>query len=53
MAVSSGNDASTAAAEFVGGSVPAFVNMMNAKARSLGMRDSVFVNPHGLPPAAK
>ena len=49
MAVSSGNDASTAAAEFVGGSVPAFVNMMNAKARSLGMRDSVFVNPHGLP----
>ncbi|SDF54485.1 D-alanyl-D-alanine carboxypeptidase family protein [Desulfovibrio legallii] len=49
MAVSSGNDASTAVAEFVGGSVPAFVNMMNAKARSLGMRDSVFRNPHGLP----
>ena len=49
MAVSSGNDASTAVAEYVGGSVPAFVNMMNAKAQSLGMRDSVFINPHGLP----
>ena len=49
MAVSSGNDASTAMAEYVGGSVPAFINMMNAKARDLGMRDSNFVNPHGLP----
>ena len=49
MAVSSGNDASTAMAEYVGGSVPAFVNMMNAKAHDLGMRDSCFVNPHGLP----
>ncbi len=49
MAVSSGNDASTAMAEYVGGSVPAFINMMNAKARTLGMRDSYFVNPHGLP----
>ncbi len=49
MAVSSGNDASAALAEYVGGSVPAFINMMNAKARTLGMRDSYFVNPHGLP----
>ena len=49
MAVSSGNDASAAMAEYVGGSVPAFINMMNAKARALGMRDSYFVNPHGLP----
>ena len=49
MAVSSGNDASTAMAEYVGGSVPAFISMMNAKARNLGMRDSNFVNPHGLP----
>ena len=37
MAVSSGNDASTAMAEYVGGSVPAFISMMNAKARELGM----------------
>lgn len=49
MAVSSGNDASMAVAEFVGGSATAFVNMMNVKARLLGMRDSRFSNPHGLP----
>lgn len=49
MAVSSGNDASVAVAEFVGGSSQAFVNMMNVKARKLGMRQSVFRNPHGLP----
>ncbi|MDR2745214.1 MAG: D-alanyl-D-alanine carboxypeptidase [Desulfovibrio sp.] len=49
MAVSSGNDASTAVAEFVGGSVPAFVRMMNVKARQIGMHDSRFCNPHGLP----
>ncbi|MBQ9452444.1 MAG: D-alanyl-D-alanine carboxypeptidase [Desulfovibrio sp.] len=49
MAVSSGNDASVAVAELVGGSVPAFVNMMNAKARILGMRGTLFLNPHGLP----
>lgn len=46
MAVSSGNDASAAMAKYVGGSVPAFINMMNAKARALGMRDNYFVNPH-------
>lgn len=49
MAVSSGNDASMAVAEYVGGSSQAFVNMMNVKARALGMRDSHFVNPHGRP----
>lgn len=53
MAVSSGNDASHAVAEFVGGSVPAFVAMMNARARELGMRDSLFLNPHGLPAAGQ
>ena len=51
MAVSSGNDASHAVAEFVGGSVPAFVNMMNVRAKQLGMNDSLFLNPHGLPAA--
>ncbi|MBD5418095.1 MAG: D-alanyl-D-alanine carboxypeptidase [Desulfovibrio sp.] len=53
MAVSSGNDASHAVAEFVGGSVPAFVNMMNVRARALGMNDSLFLNPHGLPAAGQ
>lgn len=49
MAVSSGNDASHAVAEHVAGSVPAFVRMMNLKAQSLGMNDSHFATPHGLP----
>ena len=49
ICISSANDAAVAVAEFVGGSAPSFVNMMNAKARMLGMRDSRFRNPHGLP----
>lgn len=49
MAVSSGNDASQAVAEYVGGSLPAFVSMMNVRARQLGMNNSLFLNPHGLP----
>lgn len=49
MAVSSGNDASHAVAERVGGSAEAFVNMMNTRASLLGMEDSHFVNPHGMP----
>lgn len=49
MAVSSGNDASYAVAEHVGGSAEAFIRMMNAKAAALGMNDSHFMNPHGLP----
>lgn len=49
MAVSSGNDASCAVAECIGGSVEAFVKMMNARAAQLGMAGSHFVNPHGLP----
>lgn len=53
MAVSSGNDASHAVAEHVGGSVDAFVKMMNNRARQLGMNDSHFSNPHGLPHPAQ
>lgn len=49
MAVSSGNDASAAVAEHIGGSQQQFVSLMNAKARSLGMSSSRFLNPHGLP----
>jgi len=44
----SGNDAATAIAEHVGGSVEGFVYLMNEKARSLGMKNSSFKNPHGL-----
>ncbi len=46
--VHSANDAATAIAEHVGGSVDGFADMMNAKAAELGMTGSHFVNPHGL-----
>ncbi|MDR1856897.1 MAG: D-alanyl-D-alanine carboxypeptidase [Desulfovibrio sp.] len=48
-AVASGNDAAMAVAEYIGGSVSRFVTQMNAKARMLGMRNTVFRNPTGLP----
>jgi len=44
----SANDAAVALAERVGGSVPGFVKLMNAKAAQLGARDSHFVNSNGL-----
>jgi len=46
--VRSANDAAVAIAEHVGGSVGGFAEMMNAKARELGLRNSTFMNPHGL-----
>lgn len=44
----SGNDAAIAIAEHVGGSVEGFVFLMNEKAAELGMKNTVFSNPHGL-----
>lgn len=49
IAMASGNDASVAMAEKIGGSEEAFVQMMNAKAKELGMNNTHFVNPNGLP----
>lgn len=49
IAVVSGNDACVAAAEHLSGSVEAFVENMNRKAKQLGMNHSRFMNPHGLP----
>jgi serine-type D-Ala-D-Ala carboxypeptidase (penicillin-binding protein 5/6) len=49
MIVQSGNDASVALAEHVGGSVEAFADLMNSHAQRLGMTGSHFTNPHGLP----
>jgi serine-type D-Ala-D-Ala carboxypeptidase (penicillin-binding protein 5/6) len=49
MIVQSGNDATVALAERVGGTEAAFAQMMNAYARRLGMRSSNFVNSDGLP----
>jgi D-alanyl-D-alanine carboxypeptidase (penicillin-binding protein 5/6) len=49
MAVVSGNDACVAVAEHLAGSVERFVKLMNIKARQLGMRNTVFMTPNGLP----
>lgn len=44
----SGNDAAIVIADALAGSVQNFVTRMNQKAQELGMRDTHFVNPHGL-----
>lgn len=49
MIVQSGNDATVALAEGVGGSVDRFVQMMNDQARVLGMNNTSYKNPEGLP----
>lgn len=49
MMIQSANDAAHALARVAGGSVPAFVELMNAKAQQLGMHNTVFRTPHGLP----
>lgn len=51
MMIQSANDAAHALARVAGGSVEAFVELMNAKARELGMTHTTFRTPHGLPPA--
>lgn len=48
VAVGSANDASVVVAEYIGGSEPAFVALMNKKAGEIGMSDSEFKNSHGL-----
>jgi D-alanyl-D-alanine carboxypeptidase len=50
MLIPSANDAALAVAREVAGSVPACVDLMNAKARELGMSHTIFRNPNGLPP---
>jgi D-alanyl-D-alanine carboxypeptidase (penicillin-binding protein 5/6) len=48
MVVQSGNDAAIALAEHVAGSEDAFASLMNAYAKRIGMKNSNFVNSHGL-----
>jgi D-alanyl-D-alanine carboxypeptidase (penicillin-binding protein 5/6) len=48
MIVNSGNDASVALAEGVGGSLPAFIEMMNRQAQAFGLNNTVFKNVTGL-----
>ncbi|MCP8966945.1 D-alanyl-D-alanine carboxypeptidase family protein [Ectobacillus ponti] len=49
IAIASGNDASVAMAEHIAGSMEGFVQMMNDKAKDLGLKNTNFKNPTGLP----
>lgn len=49
LMLASGNDAATAIAEHIGGSLAGFADMMNQRALELGATQTHFVTPHGLP----
>jgi serine-type D-Ala-D-Ala carboxypeptidase (penicillin-binding protein 5/6) len=49
IAIGSANDASVAMAEHLAGSEKGFVEKMNAKVKELGLKDTQFKNPTGLP----
>jgi D-alanyl-D-alanine carboxypeptidase (penicillin-binding protein 5/6) len=50
--IRSANDAAEMIAEKLGGSAEAFADLMNDKARQLGLKETTFYDPHGLPNAA-
>lgn len=49
LMLASGNDAATAIAEHIGGTVDDFCRLMTLRARELGCENTVFLTPHGLP----
>lgn len=49
LIIKSANDAAVMLAEAIGGNEEAFITLMNATAQRLGMTQTRFVNPHGLP----
>lgn len=49
--VHSANDAAMAIAEKIAGSSESFADMMNSKAQELGLKNTRFYDPHGLPPS--
>ncbi|MDL2356968.1 MAG: D-alanyl-D-alanine carboxypeptidase [Pseudomonadota bacterium] len=51
LMVQSGNDAAVALAEAVAGDEAAFVTLMNREAERMGLKNTHFANPHGLPSA--
>ncbi|AZS18222.1 D-alanyl-D-alanine carboxypeptidase [Paenibacillus lutimineralis] len=51
VAMASGNDASVALAEKIGGSEQGFIKLMNERAQELGLKDTHFANCNGLPVA--
>lgn len=48
LMLKSGNDTAVALAEYVGGSIEGFAELMNKKAKELGLKNTNFVTPHGL-----
>ena len=48
LMLNSGNDAATALAEHTSGDTEKFAELMNQKAKEIGMQNSSFANPHGL-----
>ena len=50
LMIQSANDAAVALAEKVGGSTDGFIELMNRRAKELGMNSTVFHSVHGLPP---
>ncbi len=53
VVIASANDAAVALAEYIAGSVPAFVEKMNTRAKQLGMVNTVFENVTGLDDTAE
>ncbi len=51
VTISSANDASYSIAEHMTGTIEAMVELMNARAKELGMTNTLYTNVHGLPPA--
>ena len=51
LLIVSGNEAATVLAEYVAGDIGAFLVMMNQKAKALGMKNTVYYDPHGLSPS--
>src|SRR5258708_40124671 len=49
LMVSSGNDAAVALAEYLGSTTDTFTKMMNEKAGGIGLKETHFDNPDGLP----
>lgn len=49
LIVQSGNDAAVALAEAVAGTEGAFADLMNREAQRIGMKNTRYANPHGLP----
>lgn len=52
VVIGSANDAVVAVGEHVAGSQEEIVRLMNQRAQELGMNNTTFANPHGLPPSA-